>query len=65
MVVGTESFALRLSAPRPPPPPQVGRPGMRICNRGFHGVSASGAPTVTRGANDIYAVFDNHQCYPE
>jgi hypothetical protein len=38
---------------------------MRICTRGFHGVNNSGAATVRRSALDIYAVFDNHQCYPE
>jgi len=48
-----------------PRPNQIGRPGMRICNPGFHGVSNSGAQRVTNGANDIYAVFDNHQCFPE
>jgi hypothetical protein len=44
--------------------PQLGRPQMRICNRGFHGVSSTGAATVARSPNDIYAVYDNAQCYP-
>lgn len=40
---------------------KMGRPGMRITNRGFHAVSNSGTNTVARGFNDIYAVFDNNQ----
>jgi hypothetical protein len=37
---------------------------MRICSPGFHGVSNTGAAVVGRTANDIFAVFDNHQAYP-
>ncbi|KIY93291.1 hypothetical protein MNEG_14671 [Monoraphidium neglectum] len=43
---------------------ELGRPGMRICNNSFHGVSNGGGGKVGRGFNDIYAVFDNSQAYP-
>ena len=38
---------------------------MRICSRGFHGVSLTGQPTVARGPSDIYAVYENTQAFPE
>ncbi|KAI8472582.1 MAG: hypothetical protein J3K34DRAFT_457729 [Monoraphidium minutum] len=44
---------------------EAGRPHMRLPSPGFHSAARHASGAVRRGPRDAYAVFDNHQAYPE